>query len=64
LLALSEFATANTSGEGFAASSANLPAGAITDQFGNANASLHPLVETTNTWVPPRKAADCLSDQG
>jgi len=39
LLALSEFATANTSGLGFAASSANLPAGAITDQFGNANAS-------------------------
>ena len=39
LLALSEFATANTSGEGFAASSANLPAGAIIDQFGNANAS-------------------------
>ena len=39
LLALSEFATANTSGLGFAASSANLPAGATTDQFGSANAS-------------------------
>ncbi len=39
LLALSEFATANTSGLGIAASSANLPAGAIADQSGNANAS-------------------------
>src|SRR5215471_8508398 len=39
LLALCEFATANTSGLSFAASSANLSAGATTDQFGNANAS-------------------------
>src|SRR5215468_8048977 len=49
LLALSEFATATTSGLGFAASSANLPAGATTDQFGNANASFSGNYEYVGT---------------
>ena len=39
----------------------NLPAGAITDQFGNANAS---FIGNTDTWGPPRRAAGCSSDQG
>src|SRR4030095_9086384 len=39
LSTLSEFATANTSGLGVAASSANSPAGATTDQCGTVNAS-------------------------
>src|SRR5690242_2504211 len=38
-VALNEFAKANTSGLGFAASSANLSGRATIDQFGNANAS-------------------------